>query len=191
MKSASWSVLLLMLLAFPTVGSCADQTIRIVSARLLDSTTLVVDGSNSLSVKGYLKLEVESKRDLIALAISRGANLRSLATSCTSKAELDSWPYVYAGTSGPGIFKYVVLVRYKKDDGEHPYDLAKAGSEVCVTIALGSMNPFAAARFRAASYPLDPAVIDALLAYDKQNGDVQLKLSPECAARMCRPSYDH
>jgi hypothetical protein len=177
----------LMLSILANGGACDEKLIRVVSARFLDSPTLVGDGmGNSILVQGYLELELLSHRDLVKLGTDRDASLWSSVTNCKSKGELANLPYPYPRSSTTGAYTYIVLVRYK-DSGEHGYNLAKDGSELCVTVGLGTMNLLLASRFSAPPYWLDRGIVDSLVTYDQQNGQVQVKLSPECAAHLCIP----
>jgi hypothetical protein len=180
------ALLLSIVLANISVGN--DQIVRVASARLLDSPTVVSDGmGNSISAQGYLELELESRRDLIGLAKNRDASLWSSATACRSKLKLMGWPYLYPGSSKSGVYTYLVLIGYK-DVKHHAYNLAEDDPvELCVTVGLGTMNLLRASRFSVPPYRLDRGLLDSLVAYDKQNGEVKLKLSPECESHMCIP----
>lgn len=185
----AYSCALAVILAIFAANSRAveEQSIRVVSARFLDSLTRVSDETgNSISAQGYVELELQSHRDLIALAAHRNASLWSSATACKTRIKLASWPYLYSISSKPGVYTYVMLVSYK-DDKQHAYNLAKDESELCITVGLGTMNLFRASRFSAPAYQLSQAILASLVTYDRQNGTVKLKLSPECEAHMCIP----
>lgn len=168
-------------------GAVEEQSIHVISARFLDTPTRVSDeAGNSISAQGYVQLELRSQRDLIALAADRNASLWSSVTACKTKIKLASWPYLYPLSANPGAYTYVMLVSYK-DDKQHAYNLAKDETELCITVGLGTMNLFRASRFSAPAYQLNQAILDSLVTYDRQNGNVKLKLSPECEAHMCIP----
>jgi hypothetical protein len=183
----AYSFALMLSIILPNVGACDEESIRVVSARFLDSPTLVGDGmGNSILVHGYLELELQSRRDLVKLATDRHASLWSSVTDCKSKVELANLPYPYPRSSNAGAYTYVTLVPYK-NSRHHGYNLAKDRSELCVTVGLGTMNLLLASRFSAPPYWLDRGIVDSLVTYDQQNGQVELKLSPECADHLCIP----
>jgi hypothetical protein len=183
----AYSFVLMLSISLANVGECDEKLIRIASARFLDSPTLVGDGmGNSILVQGYLELEIQSQRDLIKLATDRHASLWSSVTDCKSKVKLANFPYLYPRSSNTGAYTYITVVRYK-DSSQHGYNLAKDRSELCITVGLGTMNLLLASRFSAPPYSLDQGIVDSLVTYSQQNGQVQLKLSPDCEAHMCIP----
>lgn len=177
-------LLLLPVLLLALTSCLAGPNVRVSTVSLLTAKTEVADDAgNAISAVGYLKTILTADVDLEGLAAEHGAELWYVAETCETHVKLSAWPYLLAN----GKNSYTALVAYK-DVKNGSYNLASRPEDVCMTVGIGSMNPLANARSNVMRYALPNSLTDLLRTYESDGGGVDLKLSPSCQARMCRPT---
>lgn len=177
-------LLLLPLLSLTLTSCLTSAEVSVSAVSLLATKTLVSDGAgNEVAAVGYLKAALVADLDLEGLAAEHGAELWYSAETCETHVKLSVWPYLLAN----GANLYTALVAYKDVKGGS-YNLASRPEDICMTVGIGSMNPFVNARSKVMRYALPSNLTDELRTYELGGGVVDFKLSPDCQSRMCRPT---
>lgn len=166
--------------------SClAGPDVRVSTVSFLTAVGEVADDAgNAVSAVGYLKTVLTTDVDLESLAAEHAAELWFAAETCETHVKLSAWPYLLAN----GNKSYTALVAYK-DAKSGSYNLASRPEDICMTVGVGSMNPLANARSKVMRYALPNSLTHELRSYESDGGVVDLRLSPACQARMCRPTF--
>jgi len=169
-----------------TLTSClAGPDVRVSAVSLLAAKTEVADNAgNAVAAIGYLKTTLISDADLEGIAAEHDAGLWYAAETCETHVKLGVWPYLLSN----GENSYTALVAYK-DSKSGSYNLASRPEGICMTVGVSSMNPLANVRSRIMRYAIPDRLTEELRLYETEGGVVDLKLSPDCQAQICRPTF--
>lgn len=178
-----------LLLVAATTSCVLSPSISVPSARLLEDGTEVSDNrGNSVTARGYLLFTISSDTDLVRTAAEHGAQIWYSAETCDSHIKLNGPPDLYERGEDDQHHSYSALSAYKDSKGGK-YNLAHSSEDVCIRVGFGSMNPLSNAQSLMIRFSLSEGLRAALRKYDAEGGIVEFRLSPNCAARLCAPTY--
>lgn len=179
-------LLLLPVLSLTLTSCIASADVSLSAVSFLATKALVSDDAgNEVAAVGYLKAALVADLNLEGLAAEHGAELWYSAETCETHVQLSVWPYLLVN----GTNLYTALVAYKDVKGGS-YNLASRPEDICMTVGIGSMNPFVNARSKVIRYVLPSSLTEELRAYESGGGVVDFKLSPDCQSRLCRPTLN-